>query len=240
MASSNTKTKQADKKNQRELHARALEGIVTANGFFTAAVFVGINGTVAPSPSIPPHCVPGADIVQNLFLFEVLSFSFYLVSSLIAQGMKLAIAGLEATDPDQRELKYPKKEAENKRFRQMDHSCPLCHPPPAPAWGCQQQAGDDVVDCGEGGRATSLKPLGEEEKKEKLWWFRKTMKLSVALSVLGSFFLILAMVDVIQLKLGLLSCGGTAAVGAVLVLTLLGLAGLTVYVGGVVYSLRVY
>ncbi|CAL4940960.1 unnamed protein product [Urochloa decumbens] len=236
MASSNTKTKpkQADKKNQRELHARALEGIVTANGFFTAAVFVGINGTVVPSPSIPPHCVPGADIVQNLFLFEVLSFSFYLVSSLIAQGLKLAIAGLEATDPKQK-IKYPKEE--NERSRQIGHSCSLCHPPPVPVWDV---SGMPVMSWSAVGKDDGDDKPEEEEKKEKLWWFRKMMKLSVALSVLGSFFLMLAMVDVIQLKLGLLSCGRTAAVGTVLMLTLLGLAGLAVYVGGVVYSLRVY
>ncbi|XP_062200226.1 uncharacterized protein LOC133902917 [Phragmites australis] len=237
MASSNKKSKH-ENKNQRELHAKALEGIVTANSFFTAAVFIGINGTMLPSPSIPQHCVPSADIIQSLFLFEVLSFSFYLVSSLIAQGMKLAIAGLEATDPEKK-IKYEEERRRHLPYppltSEWDANVPrhLSYPPPTPAWDVSVPVMAWSAVGKEDGEKT-------KEEEEKLWWFRKMMKLSVVLSVLGSFFLMLAMVDVIQLKLGLLSCGGMAAVGAVLVLTLLGLIGLGVYVGSVVYSLRVY
>ncbi|XP_062200544.1 uncharacterized protein LOC133903253 [Phragmites australis] len=214
-----------DKKNARELHRKALQGIVTANGFFTAAVFVGISGTVTPSPSLPQHCVPGADIVQTLFLFEVLSFTTYLVSSLIAQGMMLAIDSLEAIDPDQTQFAVPM--APNPEDPDASQHYP--YPLPARAW--------DVSMTVRTWSAVGTKPL---PIKEKLWWFRNMMKLSVALSVLGSVFLMLSMVDVIQLKLGLLSCGGMAALGAVLVLTLLGLFGFAVYLGSVIYSLGVY
>uniref|UniRef100_J3LV72 Uncharacterized protein n=2 Tax=Oryza brachyantha TaxID=4533 RepID=J3LV72_ORYBR len=80
-----------------EVHVKALEGIVSANTFFTVAVFIGITGTITPSSSIPPACVAGDDIARNFFLFEILSFGFYLLSSLVAQGMKLAVT-LLATD----------------------------------------------------------------------------------------------------------------------------------------------
>ncbi|OEL15847.1 hypothetical protein BAE44_0023134 [Dichanthelium oligosanthes] len=67
-----------------DLHVKALEGIVSANTFFTVAVFIGITGTITPSASIPATCVASDDIARNFFLFEILSFDFYLLSSLVA------------------------------------------------------------------------------------------------------------------------------------------------------------
>ncbi|KAJ7009139.1 hypothetical protein NC653_007699 [Populus alba x Populus x berolinensis] len=59
------------------VHVTALDGIVNVNSLFTVAVFVGI------------------DMAKNLLVFEVVSFSFFLFSSLVAQGLKL---GLEVRD----------------------------------------------------------------------------------------------------------------------------------------------
>ena len=80
-----------------EVHVKALEGIVSANTF-TVAVFIGITGTITPSATIPPACVAGDDIARNFFLFKILSFGFYLFSSLVAQGVKLAVTLLAADE----------------------------------------------------------------------------------------------------------------------------------------------
>jgi hypothetical protein len=140
-----------------DVAVKALEGIVSANTFFTVAVFIGITGTITPSSGISPNCLPGDDIARNFFLFEILSFGFYLLSSLVAQGMKLAVTLLAA-----------------------------------------------------------------------------------ACSIMGTFFLLLSMVDAIQLKFGLVSCGIPLAVGATLALAALVLGGLVFYGFTVAYALTHY
>ncbi|KAF2284675.1 hypothetical protein GH714_029068 [Hevea brasiliensis] len=107
-------------------------------------------------------CDAGIDVAKKLLVFEVVSFSFFLFSSLIAQGLKLAINLLNSKDVDE-------------AFR--------AH--------------------------INLKVL------------RFGMMGSAVGSVMGCIFLVLSMVNVIQIRLGMLSCGSKSAVHAVTALVLL-------------------
>jgi hypothetical protein len=189
-----------------DVAVKALEGIVSANTFFTVAVFIGITGTITPSSGISPNCLPGDDIARNFFLFEILSFGFYLLSSLVAQGMKLAVTLLAAdvfyADGDAAKPALPSDDCEE-----------------MPAW-----------------RAAAPR----ERRRTVLRYAQPMMLLAAACSIMGTFFLLLSMVDAIQLKFGLVSCGIPLAVGATLALAALVLGGLVFYGFIVAYALTHY
>ncbi|KAM7527508.1 hypothetical protein LguiB_030918 [Lonicera macranthoides] len=74
------------------VHVSALDSIVNVNSLFTMAVFLGLSLAVPnPDSSSGNGCLCGPSDVRRLFIYEVVSFSFFLSSSLIAQGLKLAI-----------------------------------------------------------------------------------------------------------------------------------------------------
>lgn len=185
-----------------ELAVKALEGIVSANTFFTVAVFIGITGTITPSSTIPPSCVAGDDIARNFFLFEILSFGFYLLSSLVAQGMKLTITLLASDDFYGDSDKPPPDDCEE-----------------MPAW-----------------RAAAPR----ERRRAVLRFAQPMMLLAAGCSIMGTFFLLLSMVDAIQLKFGILSCGIPLAVGATFALSALVVGGLLFYGSTVAYALTHY
>ncbi|OAY74625.1 uncharacterized protein LOC109707430 [Ananas comosus] len=159
------------------IHVTALDGVVNVNSLFTVAVFVGLSLTGPPSPGQGGGCSAGADVARNLLAFEVVSFSFFLFSSLVAQGLKLALNLINANDP-------------HDAFRAR-------------------------IDA-------RLLRLG--------------MLASAGGSVLGCVFLLLSMVDVIQIRLGLLSCGAPPAVRSAAALIALVSVALAVYVSTVFYA----
>jgi hypothetical protein len=116
-------------------------------------------------------------MAKNLLVFEVVSFSFFLFSSLVAQGLKLAINLLNSKDVDD-------------AFRAR----------------------------------INLKVL------------RFGMMGSAIGSVMGCVFLMLSMVNVIQIRLGLLSCGSKSTVHAVTALVLLVSSALLVYISTAFYA----
>ncbi|GFP80172.1 hypothetical protein PHJA_000160600, partial [Phtheirospermum japonicum] len=116
-------------------------------------------------------CDAGLDVARKLLVFEVVSFSFFLFSSLVAQGLKLAINLLNNKDVD-------------KIFR--------AH--------------------------INLKVL------------RFGMLASAIGSVMGCLFLMLSMVNVIQIRLGMLSCGSKLTVHTVTALIVLVTFALVVYI----------
>ncbi|CBI35675.3 unnamed protein product, partial [Vitis vinifera] len=84
------------------VHVTALDGLVNVNSLFTIAVFVGLSLTTPNQHSLENRagCDAGIDVARRLLVFEVVSFSFFLFSSLIAQGLKLAINLLNSKDVD--------------------------------------------------------------------------------------------------------------------------------------------
>ncbi|XXG67055.1 hypothetical protein AAC387_Pa06g0488 [Persea americana] len=142
-------------------HVTALDGIVNVNSLFTIAVFVGLSLTTPGQRSLENRneCDAGVDVEKWLLMLEVASFSFFLFSSLIAQGLKLALNLLNSKD---------KEDA----FRAHINS--------------------------------------------------KLLKYGMMGSAVGSFmgciFLMFSIVNVVQIRLGLLSCRSQHAVHAVAVL----------------------
>lgn len=161
------------------VHVTALDGLVNVNSLFTIAVFVGLSLTIPGQRSLENRsaCDAGLDVAKKLLVFEVVSFSFFLFSSLIAQGLKLAINLLNSKDVDE-------------AFR--------AH--------------------------INLKVL------------RFGMMGSAIGSVMGCIFLMLSMVNVIQIRLGMLSCGSKNAVHAVAALVLLVSSALLIYISTAVYA----
>ncbi|KAL6907836.1 hypothetical protein ACP4OV_002006 [Aristida adscensionis] len=188
-----------------EVAVKALEGIVSANTFFTVAVFIGITGTITPSSAVPPGCVAGDDIARNFFLFEILSFGFYLLSSLVAQGMKLAVTLLAAGD---------EFFGEGGPGKPADDDCEEM-----PAW-----------------RAAVCR----QRRRAVLRFAQPMMLLAAACSIMGTFFLLLSMVDAVQLKFGLVSCGTSLAVSSTIALVVLVVGGLIFYGATVAYALTHY
>lgn len=161
------------------VHVTALDGLVNVNSLFTIAVFVGLSLTTPGQKSLEDRtaCDAGIDVVKKLLVFEVVSFSFFLFSSLVAQGLKLAINLLNSKDVDE-------------AFR--------AH--------------------------INLKVL------------RLGMMGSAIGSVMGCLFLMLSIVNVIQIRLGMLSCGSKSAIHAVSALLILVTSALVVYISTAIYA----
>ncbi|KAK9944550.1 hypothetical protein M0R45_010111 [Rubus argutus] len=161
------------------VHVTALDGLVNVNSLFTIAVFVGLSLTVPGQRSLENRtaCDAGNDVAKKLLAFEVVSFSFFLFSSLIAQGLKLALNLLNSRDV---------KEAVKAHI--------------------------------------NIKVL------------RSGMLASAFGSVMGCLFLMLSMVNVIQIRLGMLSCGSKYAVHSVAALVVLVSTALVAYISTAIYA----
>lgn len=157
----------------------ALDGLVNVNSLFTIAVFVGLSLTTPPQRSLEERggCDASIDVAKKLLVFEIVSFSFFLFSSLVAQGLKLAINLINSKDVDE-------------AFR--------AH--------------------------INLKVI------------RFGMLGSALGSVMGCVFLMLSMVNVIQIRLGTLSCGSSSTSRAVAALVTLVSSALVVYISTALYA----
>ncbi|CAA2946337.1 uncharacterized protein LOC111393076 [Olea europaea subsp. europaea] len=165
-------------RSKTSIHVTALDGIVNVNSLFTMSIFIGFSLTVPANGSAghPASCNASIDTVRRLIVFEVISFSFFLFSSLIAQSLKLTINllnSLDASDPHKADI---------------DSS---------------------VLKYGLFGSAIG--------------------------SVMGCLFLTLSIVDFIQVKLGVLSCGGEPVYGVVTLVVFVG-SSLLVYIFTSVYA----
>ncbi|XP_068635924.1 uncharacterized protein [Aristolochia californica] len=165
--------------NTTSVHVTALDGLVNVNSLFTIAVFVGLSLTTKGQQSLEDRtaCDAGDGEARRLLVYEVVSFSFFLFSSLIAQGLKLAINLLNSKDTR------------------------------------------DAV-----------------RAHINLTILRVGMLASAAGSVMGCVFLVLSMVCVIEIRLGLLSCGSAAAVRAVAALVTLVATALLAYISTALYA----
>lgn len=161
------------------VHVSALDGLVNVNSLFTIAVFVGLSLATPGQHSLEQRssCDASADVAKKLLVFEVVSFSFFLFSSLVAQGLKLALNLLNSKDVDE-------------IFRAHINIKVL-------RWG---------------------------------------MMASAVGSVMGCLFLMLSMVNVIQIRLGMLSCGSQSAAQAVATLVSLVSSALLVYISTAIYA----
>ena len=88
--------------NTTSVHVTALDGVVNVNSLFTVAVFVGLSlATPGELRSLAgdPSCDAGPGVARSLLVLEVVAFSSFLFSSLVAQGLKLALNIINSKDP---------------------------------------------------------------------------------------------------------------------------------------------
>ncbi|XP_031501087.1 uncharacterized protein LOC116264817 [Nymphaea colorata] len=85
------------------IHVTALDGLVSVNSLFTIAVFLGLSLANPGQKSLNRRagCDASAEAARQLVLWEVLSFSAFLFSSLIAQGLKLSLVIINSDDRDE-------------------------------------------------------------------------------------------------------------------------------------------
>ncbi|KAI3461788.1 hypothetical protein Pfo_018451 [Paulownia fortunei] len=90
------------RKSKTSIHVTALDGIVNVNSLFTVAIFIGfsLSAPAASGTGQHPSCNASNETVRRLIVYEVVSFSWFLFSSLIAQSLKLVINLLNNLDPN--------------------------------------------------------------------------------------------------------------------------------------------
>jgi len=79
-----------------------LPPLVNVNSLFTIIILVGLSLTTLGQHDLENHssCDANIDVAKKLLVFVVVLFSFFLLSSLVAQGMKLALNLLNSKDVD--------------------------------------------------------------------------------------------------------------------------------------------
>lgn len=75
------------------LYERGLDDLVNVNSLFTIAVFIGLAYSSPDEESLDDRaeCHAGTSIKRRLVIYEVVSFSFFLLSSLVAKTLKMHI-----------------------------------------------------------------------------------------------------------------------------------------------------
>ncbi|KAF3661868.1 putative serine carboxypeptidase-like 20-like, partial [Capsicum annuum] len=158
----------------------ALDGVINVNSLFTLAIFVGLSfASPGKKSTLNSHqsCQPGILTLKHLVIFEVLSFSFFLLSSLVAQALKLSLSLLSSAEL---------------------------------ADGFSVHVNRTLLRTG--------------------------MLITAISSVMGCLFLMVSMLNVIEIKLGLLSCGAKSTILAVTSLVILVVSGLLVYIFAAWYA----
>ncbi|KAI3427737.1 uncharacterized protein J3R85_009312 [Psidium guajava] len=156
-----TDEEQADEK---EYFQRVLDDVVSLNSLFTIAVFIGLSfaqpGHVQ-SLEDDPSCDSVATERKRLVFYEIVSFSCFIFSGVLAKTVKIFLYTSEKQDALDREEKG------------------------------------------------NVDPRNSEEEKQKAYrkgWSLIGFYLSIYGTMLGCLLLLLAMVDIVQIKLGRLSC----------------------------------
>ncbi|KAI5068150.1 hypothetical protein GOP47_0016495 [Adiantum capillus-veneris] len=164
------------------LHVSALDALVNVNSLFSGVVFIGLafsSSTISlVASSTDDPCTPSSNTARRVVLFEVLAFAAFLLSSLIAQGLKLQLALIGA-----------KKVVPN-----------------------------------------ALVPINER-------FIRFGMAVTALCTAIGTVFLTLSIVFLIELRLGALSCPTSAwSKGAAIPLATSVAVGVMVFLSNVLYS----
>lgn len=179
---------------KKNVHVTALDGVVNVNSLFTIAIFLGL-AMASPgqlkSLNVREECQPRANTAKMLVVFEILSFSFFLFSSLVAQSIKLSL-NLQPSSDKAASAGKDAAAAPAERF-----------------WLAEAGSLSLPVD-------ETLLTTG--------------VMFSAMSSVIGCLFLLVSMVNVIELKLGVLSCMATSTIVSVAFLIPLSLAGILIYV----------
>ncbi|RVW19455.1 hypothetical protein CK203_114594 [Vitis vinifera] len=79
---------------------QGLDNIVSLNFLCVASSFLGLSLTTIGLRSMDGHldCDPNINTIKSLMLFEVISFAFFLTSSLVAYDLKIMISLVNAAE----------------------------------------------------------------------------------------------------------------------------------------------
>ncbi|KAM3307150.1 hypothetical protein P3S67_008893 [Capsicum chacoense] len=169
----------SDSSGKKSVVVTALDGVINVNALFTIAIFVGLSLASPGQRSLnsKESCQPGILTVKQLVIFEVLSFSFFLFSSLVAQAIKLSLNLLSSEE--------------------------LAH-------GFSVVVNEKILKAG--------------------------MLMTAISSVMGCLFLMVSMLNVIEIKTGMLFCGAKSTIISVTFLIVLVVSGLLVYISAAWYA----
>ncbi|KAL8096899.1 hypothetical protein AgCh_030107 [Apium graveolens] len=75
----------------KEVHLKLLDDLVNVNSLLTIAVFVGLSMTTPGTRSLDTReeCSSGPEMAKMLIVYEVIAFSCFLLSSIVAKVLKL-------------------------------------------------------------------------------------------------------------------------------------------------------
>ncbi|KAI5065730.1 hypothetical protein GOP47_0020425 [Adiantum capillus-veneris] len=242
------------------IRLQALDELVSVNSFFTAAVFIGLSQSndrslVAKGPTDP--CYAPTHLLRELVLLEVLAFSCFLMSSLVAQGLKLHltlcrlcckwqllpptygnsnVAAGESSTQQHTELVACTQEESCGRTEQETLACaqkPTQACTHNPEKGCGR-TGQPTLVCVHNTTGGHIRPAHQGCVR-----FLRLGLLATSLgSLCGTAFLLLSMIIIIQLRLGLLSCDSYWSKFATVPLVLLVSFGVLVFASAVYVAFR--
>lgn len=203
----------------RQLHVTALEEVMSVNSFFTAAVFIGLSFNASQTTSLVSNCIAGDEVAKHLVVSEVTAFSCFLFSTLIAQGLKLqmTLTSLKFSPPPLLvHHHHPIKNTLSTPPRRPRPRLlrPFATHPPMHSHPYPHHINPTLLHIG--------------------------MILSALGSIVGTIFLMLAMFNVIQIRLGLFSCDSPWAKRAVYPLFTLVSAGVLSFISPVLYTVITY
>eukprot|EP00250_Pteridium_aquilinum_P014746 c22173_g1_i1 orf=485-1327(+) len=202
----------------RQVHVATLDEVVSVNSFFTAAVFIGLSFNSTQTTGLDSSCMPSQEIAKHLVVSEVLAFSCFLFSTLIAQGLKLQMT-LSS-------LKFP-------HFVHLHHTetakSPLAPSPRRPRllrpFTTHKHAHGHV-------------PIYAHHINPRL--LRFGMILSAIGSIVGTIFLLIAMINVVQIRLGVIGCSSPWPKRAIYPLVTLVSIGVITFISPVLYTVISY
>ncbi|KDP45219.1 hypothetical protein JCGZ_15084 [Jatropha curcas] len=196
----------------RDLLLQALDDLVSVNSLFTVAVFLGLAFASPDQHSLEthrPHCDPDEKMGKRLVVCEVVSFSSFLLSSLVAKSMKVYI-----------NIFYSYKSESTSSDTNLPQSSSN-----AAATSITQNFRSDP-------QSSSLNADAADPLKEgRVFHPIKGLMfaLSMLASIFGVLFLTISMAYVVEIKIGRLSCGITETQAAIMALTVLVPFGLLTY-----------
>lgn len=157
-----------------DIQFAALDTVVSLNSLYAVSSFLGFSLTTIGLHSIDGRlgCDANISTIRTLMFFEVISFAFFLTSSLVAHGLKIMIKLVNAAES-------------NKEFRSHFNRKSI----------------------------------------------RKVMLCAIFSSILGCIFLILSIVNILQIRLGILSCRSPSTVQGAVALVVIVSCGVVFHVG---------
>ncbi|KAG8642037.1 uncharacterized protein LOC122721406 [Manihot esculenta] len=107
----------------KDIILKAIEDLVSVNTLFIAAVFIGLAFADPQQRSLEinrPECNADMKIIKRLVVYEVVSFSCFLLSTMAAKSIKVYLHIFYPDDPDSDKNSLDKPRLDGKNVRLFD------------------------------------------------------------------------------------------------------------------------